>query len=592
MENMQQEKVKIPKIITVGELAKRLGVSAASVVSELMKNGVMATINENIDYETAAIIAEYLGVEVEEDTDLAKNGINKNIDLVSSKQTIQRPPVVSVLGHVDHGKTSLLDAIRNTSVTSGEAGGITQHINAYQVDRKGKKITFIDTPGHSAFEEMRAHGAQLTDIALIIIAADDGIKAQTLEAINHAKRAGTKMIMVITKIDKPGADNNRVLQQLAEIGYVPESWGGDTITSFMSSKTGEGLEDLLDIILLVAEMNELKADPTLPATGAIVESHVDLGRGPVATILVQNGTLRLGDNVQFGETYGKVRTMEVSGGKKVKEATPGMPVKISGIKEVAKVAEPFIVFENDKSARDAATEYRQSLTAKKYAEVKKINLESITSSINQEGVRELGIVVKADVKGSLDAIQQALAKYKTPEAKVTVVSAGVGEVNETDVMMASTGSKLIVAFNVAIGSQIKQIAKSEKVKISSYRVIYELLDDIKSALEDLLPEKEIEIITGKMEVLQVFSKAKKASVAGGKVTEGKLQKGSKAKILRGSETVGNIKIDTIRRGKDEVKECQIGNECGIGINTGDIEEKDLIVAYNTETQKQTLDIKI
>jgi translation initiation factor IF-2 len=590
---MQQEKVKIPKIITVGELARRLGVSAASVVSELMKNGVMATINENIDYETAAIISEYLGVEVEEEAETKQKPTDKKVDLVSSKKAISRPPVVSVLGHVDHGKTSLLDAIRNANVTSGEAGGITQHISAYQVDRKGKKITFIDTPGHSAFEEMRAHGAQITDIALIIIAADDGIKAQTLEAINHAKKAGTKMIMVISKVDKVGADQNRVLQQLAEIGYVPEAWGGDTLTAAVSAKSAEGVEDLLDVILLVAEMEDLKADPTLPATGVIIESHVDLGRGPVATVLVQNGTLRLGDCAQFGETYGRIRTMEISGGKKVKEATPGMPLRISGIKEVAKVAEPFTVFDSEKAARDASTEYRQSLTAKKYSEVKKINLESITSSINQEGVRELAIVVKADVKGSLDAIVQALDRYQTPEAKVSVVSAGVGEVNETDVRMAGTASKLVVAFNVSAGSQVKQMAKTEKVRISAYRVIYELLDDIKSALEELLPEKEIEIITGKLEVLQVFSKSKKLTVAGGKVTEGHIEKGSKARIERKGEKVGDIKIDSVRRAKDEVPSCQIGNECGLGLTgANDIEEKDVIITYNIESQKQTLDIKI
>lgn len=583
-----QEKVKIPQIITVGELAKRLEVSAASVVAELMKNGVMATINESIDFETAAIIAEYLGVEVEEETSEAKD---TKVSL-ESKNTRERPPVVSVLGHVDHGKTALLDAIRNTSVRAGEAGGITQHIAAYQVERKGKKITFIDTPGHSAFEEMRAHGAQITDIALIIIAADDGIKAQTLEAINHAKKAGTKMIMVINKIDKPGADPNRVLQQLAEINLVPEAWGGDTYVVNVSAKSGEGIEELLDFILLVAELEELKADFTQAATGVVVESHVDIGKGPVATILVQNGTLRIGDCGQFGETYGRIRSMELSG-KKLKEVTPGMPAKISGIKEVAKVAEPFTILSCEKDARDAAVCYCQSLTAKKYSEVKKINLESITSSINAEGIKELGIVVKADVKGSLDAIVQALDKYKTSEVKVRVVSAGVGEVTESDVMMASTASKLIVAFNTSATQAVKQIAKSEKVKISSYRVIYELLEDIRAALEDLIPEKEIEIITGKLEVLQSFSTAKKLTVVGGKVIEGKLEKGARAKLIRNGEELCKIKIDSVKRGKDEVKECQIGNECGLGIEGAcEIKEKDFIVSYNIEHQKQTLDIKI
>ena len=564
---MNQEKVKIPAIITVGDLATKLGVQAASVVAELMKNGVMATINENIDFETAAIIAEYLGVEVElEEKEITKTSETKKENVTGTKTSLEkRPPVVSVLGHVDHGKTALLDKIRNANVVAGEAGGITQHIGSYQVTRNDKKITFIDTPGHSAFEEMRAHGAQITDIALLVVAADDGIKAQTLEAINHIKKASTSLIVVVNKIDKPEADPQRVLQQLAEVNLVPEEWGGHTLTVKVSAKTGEGIDALLDLILLLADLKNLRADYQTPATGVVIESHMDIGKGPVATILIQNGTLRLQDNVQFGETYGKIKSITSPNGKKIKEAIPSMPVKIAGIKGVAKVGEPFIVFSDEKEAKNACETYRRSMSVKSYATVKKINLESITNSIAQSDVKELAIVVKADVKGSLDAIVQAFEKFSSNEAKITVVHAAVGEVNESDVMMAVTGSRLIVAFNVAVPSAVVQIAKAEKVKISAYRVIYELLDDIKKALEDLLPPIIIEIVTGKLEVLQIFSTSKKLQVIGGKVTEGHIEKNAKAKITRKNEEVGKVKITTIKRAKDEVTSCQVGNECGLSI---------------------------
>lgn len=592
---MSEKTVQIPKIISVGDLAHRLEVSAAAVVSELMKNGVMATINENIDYETAAIIAEYLGVSVEEEA-TAEQSTSCEIKPEKTKKnqkTEKRSPIIAVMGHVDHGKTKLLDAIRKTDVVSGEAGGITQHIGAYQIEKKGEKITFLDTPGHSAFEEMRAHGAKITDVALIIIAADDGIKTQTIEAINHAKKAETPMIMVINKIDKPGADENRVYQQLAEIGYVPESWGGNTICVSISAKDGIGIDELIDMILLVSEMQDLKADFSALASGVVVESHMDSGKGPVATILILNGTLRVGDAVQIGETYGKVRMMDDYRGKKVKEATPGMPVKIAGIKDVAQVSEPFTVFCDEKAARDAAEFYKQSRSAKRYSQVKKINLESITESIAKSDVKEFAIVVKADVQGSLDAITTALEKFNTKDVAVRVVGGGVGDVNETDITMAATASKLIVAFNVSVGSNVSNYAKSEGVKISTYRIIYELLDDIKVAVEELLPPIVTEMTMGKLEVLQVFSTTKKLTIAGGKVTEGKMEKGSVAKVVRDGEEIGRIKISSVHIGKNEVDSCQIGGECGLGID-GKVEvlPKDTIITFTVQTQKQTLDIKI
>ncbi len=594
---MSEEKViHLPKIISVGDLAKKLEVSAASVVAELMKNGIMATINENVDFETAAIIAEYMGktvVEEENDSSGSSAMSPSCTPEELAKRTEKRAPIVAVMGHVDHGKTSLLDAIRETDVVSGEAGGITQHMGAYQVTKNDTRITFLDTPGHSAFEEMRAHGAKITDVALIIIAADDGLKAQTLEAINHAKKAETPMIMVINKIDKPGADVQRIYQQLAEIGYVPEAWGGKTVCVEVSAKTKVGIDALLEMIILVTEILDLKADFSAMASGVVVESHLDKGRGPVATILVINGTLRTGDCVQIGETYGKIRSMEDYKARKQKEAIPGMPVRISGIKDVAQIAEPFTVLCDEKEARDAAEYYKKAQGAKKYSNVKKINLESITTSIAASDVLELSIVVKADVQGSLDAIETALDKFSTAGVKAKVVSGGVGEVTESDVMMASTASKLVIAFNVQSSPSVKQFAKAEGVKISSYRVIYELLDDIKQALEDLLPPIRLEMTQGKLEVLQVFSTTKKLTIAGGKVTEGRMDKGAHAKVMRGEEEIAQIKITSVHKGKDEVPFCQIGTECGLGID-GKVEilPKDVIVAFTVEEQKQTIDVKI
>ena len=595
MSETTEKVVKIPKIISVGELAKRLEVSAAAVVGELMKNGVMATINENIDFETAAIIAEYLEVSVEEEEDTNKS-TSCEIDLSAENRALRtekRSPIIAVMGHVDHGKTKLLDAIRKTDVMSGEAGGITQHIGAYQIEKKGEKITFLDTPGHSAFEEMRAHGAKITDIALIIIAADDGIKTQTIEAINHAKRADTPMIMVINKIDKPGADAERIYQQLAEIGQVPESWGGKTICVSVSAKDGTGIDELVDMILLVSEMLDLKADFSALASGVVVESHMDSGKGPVATILILNGTIRVGDTVQIGETYGKIRSMDDYRGRRVKEATPGMPVKIAGVKEVSQVSEPFTVFCDEKEARDGAEFFKQSRSAKRYSTVKKINLESITNSIANSDVKEFALVVKADVQGSLDAITTALEKYNTSEVKVRVIGGGVGDVNESDVSMAATATKLIVAFNVQPSSNVVSYAKSEGVKISTYRVIYELLDDIKSAVEELLSPIVTEMTTGKLEVLQIFSNTKKLTVAGGRVIEGKMEKGSSAKVMRTGEEVGQIKVASVHKGKDQIDSCPVGTECGLGIE-GNVEIMvgDTIVEFSVQTQKQTLDVQI
>ncbi len=578
--------VKIPEVISVGDFAKRLDLSVAKVISELMKNGVLATINENIDFETAAIIGDYLGFEIEkEKTYKAELQVTKEV----SKNQKERPPVITVMGHVDHGKTSLLDAIREANVVAFESGGITQHIGAYQVERKGKRITFLDTPGHEAFSKMRAHGAQVTDIALIVIAADDGIKPQTLEAIDLAKESKVSIIIVFTKIDKPEANVERVKKQLTEIGLNPEDWGGHTLTTSVSSKTKEGLNDLLELILLLAEMKKLKANPDVSASGVVIESHLDYGKGPTATVLVQNGALNLEDWICVGETYGKIRSMEDHIGKKIKKASPSTPVKISGLKEVPKVAELFQAFSNEKGAREECDKIRKSQHVKKLSEVKKIGIEEITASVKAGKVKELNIVLKADVKGSLEALEESLEKMKTEEVSVKIVKKGVGDITENDVMMAKAGGALIFGFRIGLSGAVDQLAKREKVKIALYEVIYELLDDVRAALSALLPPEKIELVEGKLEVLKVFKVGKPPIILGGKIIEGKLSPRLKARIIRKEEIIGEGEIVSLKRDKNEVSEVGVGIECGLGIETKVTPaEKDIIEAYRIEERKRTL----
>lgn len=585
---MEQEKktIKIPEIVTVGGLAKKLDLSVSAVISELIKNGVMATINDNIDFETAEIIADYLGKKVAKEEVLKEE---KKV-VVSDKKAKVRPPVVAVMGHVDHGKTSLLDAIRETDVVAKEKGGITQHIGAYQVERKGKKITFLDTPGHEAFEKMREHGAKVTDIALIVVAADDGIKPQTVEAINHARRANTPIISVVNKIDKPEADVQRVKKELSEHDLLPEEWGGETITVEVSAKEKKGLDNLLDMTLLLAEVQELKADFETAGQGVVVESHMDLGKGPVATVLIKNGILKLGEYVQAGETYGKVKSMEDYKGRKVKEAEPSMPVKISGFKELPQVSELVQVFEDEKKAKSESDMEKKSKTIKSLAKVKKIGVEELTSAVEAAGTKELEIVLKADVKGSLYAIDEALGKFRTKEVAVKIIQEGVGNIIEKDVMMAaSSKTKIVFGFNVGISAAVLKLAEREGVRFSKYNVIYELLDDVKSALEGLLPPEIVEAEVSKFEVLKVFKSEKKETIVGGKVLEGKMTKGLKAKVFRVEKEVFSAIVSSVKREKEEVKEVVSGTECGIGFEGKyDIKEKDIVKQYRTEERKRTL----
>ncbi len=585
------EKKQIPEVVTVGGFADALGVPVAKVVAELMKNGVMATINEYIDFETAAIIAEYMGFEVERATEEQKNRKTEKQTKSpeDSANLVSRPPIVAVLGHVDHGKTSLLDAIRETNVVGGESGGITQHIGAYQVEKDGRKITFLDTPGHAAFEKMREHGAQFTDISLILIAADDGVKPQTVEAINHSKKAETPMIVVVTKIDKPDSDINRIKQQMAELGLTPEDWGGDIPVAEVSAKTRQGLDDLLDLILVMSDIKEFKADPKMPASGIVIETHIDYGKGPVATILIKNGTLHVGDFVAVGETYGKIRSMESYNKKRIKEAEPSAPVKISGLRGVPKVSDLLQVFSDEKEARAEVENIKKRKTISSLSKVKKIGVEELSASMRDSEKKELSIVLKADVRGSLDAIKEAFNKISNDEVSVKVVSGKVGAVNESDIAMAKSSDNIIIGFNVSVSSNIDQLAKKEKVKIYSYKVIYELLDDVKELLSDLLPPEMKELTLGKLKVLAIFKSKKGQMIVGGEVREGKIEKNTEAKVIRGKEEIGRANITLVKREKEEVREVQVGSQCGISLDKElPVEEGDTVESFRTERVKRTL----
>lgn len=580
-------KKRIPEVITVGEFARALGVPVAQVIAELMKNGVMANINEYIDFETAAIIGEYLGFEVEKEEVKEVPKAKKVVE--TDKKGEARPPIVAVLGHVDHGKTSLLDAIRETNVVGKESGGITQHIGAYQVEKDGRKITFLDTPGHAAFEKMREQGAQVTDIALILIAADDGVKPQTVEAVNHAKKAETPMIVVITKIDKPDADINRAKQQVAELGLNPEEWGGDTPVAEVSATKKQGLNDLLDLILVMADVSEFKANPSMPASGVAIETHMDYGKGPVATILIKNGTLRVGDFVTVGETYGKIRSMENYRKKRLKEAPPSTPVRIAGLKNVPKVSDLLQVYEDEKSAKSEIENIKKTRKISSLANVKKIGIEELSQSMRDSEKKELSIVLKADVRGSLDAIKEAFKKISNLEVSVKVVSGKVGDITENDIAMAKSADNIIIGFNVSVLGNINPLAKKEKVKIYNYKVIYELLDDVKNLLSDLLPPEIHELTLGKLNVLKIFKSKKNQMVVGGEVKEGKVEKDTECRVMRGKGEIDRAKITMVKREKDEVREVQVGSQCGISLDKEiPIEEGDIIESFRTEEVKRTL----
>lgn len=578
--------IKLPETIAVKDLASKMSYTAAEVVKKLFMMGVMATINQEIDFDTAALVASEFGVTCEElPPEVDPTEIPEIED--DPKSLKLRPPVVTVMGHVDHGKTSLLDCIRNTHVQTHEAGGITQHIGAYQVNCKGKKIVFLDTPGHEAFTAMRARGAQITDIAILVVAADDGVMPQTIEAIHHAKSAGVPIIVAINKIDKPGANPDRVKQELMEQGLVPEEYGGDTIMVPVSAKKQIGIDDLLEMVLLVAEVKELKANPNRDARGVIVEAKLDKGRGPVATVLVQNGTLRIGDSVVCGTTYGKVRAMVNDRGENVKKAGPSVPVEILGLNDVPEAGDILAVLE-EKQARSIA-EARIERQRNNLIKSKKVSLDDLFHQIQEGDIKDLNIVIKADVQGSVEALLSSLLKLnKNDEVRVSIVHSGVGAVNESDVMLASASNALIIAFNVRPDANARKLADTENIDIRTYRVIYDAINDVKDAMSGMLKPKYKEVVQGRVEIRQVM-KFSKALVAGSYVLEGKICNNSKIRIIRDNIEIFDGEIDSLRRFKDEVKEVNAGYECGISIvDFRDFKEGDIIEAYTMEEIATTI----
>ncbi len=580
MEIARPTHIKIGETIAVRDLASKMSCTAADIIKKLFMMGSVATINQEIDYDTAELVASEFGVTVEAlppEVDLTEIPVIED----DPKSLVLRPPVVTVMGHVDHGKTSLLDVIRKSSVARGEAGGITQHIGAYQVNCQGKKIVFLDTPGHEAFTAMRARGAQVTDIAILVVAADDGVMPQTIEAINHAKSANVPIIVAINKIDKPGANPDHVKQQLAEHELVPEEWGGDVIMVPVSAKKEIGINDLLETILLVAEVQELKANPNRDARGVIIEAQLDKGRGPVATVLVQNGTLRIGDSIVAGTTHGKVRAMINDRGENVKKAPPSMPVEVLGLSDVPEAGDELAAL--DEKLVRAIADKRIEKQRTELMKSKKVSLDDLFHQIQEGHIKDLNIVIKADVQGSVEALTGSLlALNKNEEVRVSIVHSGVGAVSESDVMLAAASNALIIAFNVRPDANARRAADAEKIDIRTYQVIYDALNDVKAAMSGLLAPKFKEVISGKVEIRQVM-KFSKVLVAGCYVLEGKITNNSKVRIIRDHIVVFDGELDSLRRFKDDVKEVAAGYECGLTLKDyRDFREGDILEVYEMQ----------
>lgn len=576
-----KRRIKIAEAITVGELAKRMGVKAAEMVGRLMKEGMMLTLNQTLDVEEAALVASEFGFEVErvgfEEEDLLQTVEDRPEDLKP------RPPVVTVMGHVDHGKTSLLDRIRSTNVAEGEAGGITQHIGAYDVHLPGGgRVVFVDTPGHEAFTQMRARGAQVTDLVVLVVAADDGVMEQTREAINHARAAEVPIVVAINKIDKPGAEPDRVRRELSELELVPEDWGGDTIMVEVSAKTGQGIDELLEMLLLQAELLELKANPDKPARGHVLEARLDKGRGPVATVLVQEGTLHTGEAFVCGIHAGKVRAMFNDRGQRVDLAGPSTPVEVQGLSGVPEAGDDFAVVENEKAARQIAEHRAQKKREAELSARKAVSLEGFLDQLKGEEVKTLKLVVKADVQGSVEALVSALGKLGNEEVKVEVIHAATGTITETDVMLAAASEAVIIGFNVRPAGKVSEVAEREGVDIRTYEVIYQVIEDITAALAGMLAPVVEEEVIGRAEVRQTFNVPRVGTVAGCYVSEGRVERGAQARLLRDGTVVANTRISSLRRFKDDVKEVAQGFECGIGLeNYNDIKVGDEIEVFVT-----------
>ena len=576
-------KVSIPDEINVGELASRMKKTGAEVVRQLIKLGTMASLSDVIDYETAALVAMEMGCKVEKEVNITveERLIDDRED--APEELVSRAPVVVVMGHVDHGKTSLLDRIRETSVVSGEAGGITQHIGAYRIEIKGSPITFLDTPGHEAFTSMRARGAMVTDIAILVVAADDGIMPQTVESINHAKAADIPIVVAINKMDKPTANPDRIMQQLTEYDLVPEEWGGDTIICPISAKTGDGIDNLLEMVTLTAEMRELKANPNRSAKGTVIEARLDKGRGPIMTVLVQNGTLRQGDIVIAGTSVGHVRVMTNDKGERVNEAGPSVPVEIAGMSEVPGAGDIFNAVADERMARELVEQRKQQNKDALIGAPKKVSLEDLFAQIQQGEIKDFNIIVKADVQGSAEAVKASLEKLTNEEVRVRVIHSGVGAINESDVMLAATSGAVIVGFNVRPDNAARDYAQRSNVDIRMYRVIYDCINEIESAMKGMLAPKFKEVIIGHAEVRQVIKISKIGTVCGSYVTDGKIQRNSLVRVLRDNVVIFEGELSSLRRFKDDVKEVATNYECGISIERyNDVKEGDVIEAFVME----------
>ena len=587
-----KRKIRITDVITIGELAKRMGVKANDLIKELMRQGQMVTINHPLDFESAAILAAEFGYEVEnvafdEDTILAHSSLDEKVDDDENQEP--RPPVITIMGHVDHGKTSLLDAIREAKVTEGEAGGITQHIGAYDVDLDGRQMTFLDTPGHEAFTAMRARGAEITDIVVLVVAADDGAMPQTKEAINHSKAAGVPIIVAVNKIDKPGANPDKVMQELSELELLPEDWGGETIFVNVSAKEHTNIDKLLEMILLQAEVLELKANPNKRAQGAVVEARLDKGRGPVTTVLVQKGTLKVGDPIVAGLHYGRVRSMTNDRGQAVDVAGPSFPVEVTGLTGVPEAGESFHAVEDEKTAKDVAQHRQHKIREAELARSSKVSLEELYARIQEGDVKELKVIVKADVQGSAEAVSSTLTKLSTDACRLIVIHSGVGGITETDISLASASDAIVLGFNVRPAPKASGLAELEGVDIRLYNIIYDAVNDIKDAMEGLLEPTLKEIDLGRAEVREAFNVTKVGTVAGCYVVSGKILRNAHARLLRDDVVIWTGKMSSLRRFKDDVKEVNNNYECGIGLeNYNDVKPGDIIEAYEIKSFKTAL----
>ncbi|MFH2093024.1 MAG: translation initiation factor IF-2 [Pseudomonadota bacterium] len=582
-----KRRIKIDEAIELAELAKRMGIKANEMIAKLMTLGVMATVNQTIDFDTAVLVANEFEFEVERASFEEETLLTPEEGDDDDSNKIGRAPVVTIMGHVDHGKTSLLDVIRKSKITSGEAGGITQHIGAYNVPTpNGGKVTFLDTPGHAAFTAMRARGAQVTDIVILVVAADDGVMPQTIEAINHSKAAGVPVVVAVNKMDKPGADPDRVMRELSELGLLAEDWGGDVIFVKVSAKTGEGIDELLEMILLQSEVLELKANPDRKASGYVVESRLDIGRGAVATVLVKQGTLRDGDPVVCGLYSGRIRAMTNDSGDRIAQAGPSTPAEIVGLNGVPDAGDEFIAVATDKDAKQIAGHRMQKQRAKELAKRSRANLEKMFENLGTAEVKELRLIVKADVHGSIEALNDSLKDLAKEEVEIKIVHSGAGTINESDVSLAAVSDAIIIGFNVRPSPQIRKIAKDENVDMRFYDIIYDVINDIKAALDGMMPSTFHEIIIGRAEVTETFIVPKMGTIAGCRIVEGKMVRGKKVRLLRDGVIKCHTQLSSLRRFKDDVKSVDQGYECGIGLEKfNDIEIDDAIECYEVEERK-------